>query len=253
MSTALHEKLTEKSKNAAGATSTVEITANNLPGDESNPEKLSEKNVNTPVTGPAVSDNKTKEIGTKNTPSQDNNKLRYISKYLVQFVPDAKPQNKEATVRISGARVLTGEKCAAILKEREEKKRKEEEEKERKKLLREKKKQEKEEEQRKKKALAAEKRALAAEKKAQAAAKKAEREAKKPSQHADKPSRKRQNDAHVSTIRSKLPRVDEVSTMTDEAENVCCVCFQCYQDDQEDSDWLQCACKRWLHKDCIID
>ena len=131
------EKLTEKSNTAAGATSTVEITANNLLGDESNPEKLLEKNVNTPVTGPAVSDDKTKEVGTKNTPSQDNGKLRYISKYLVQFVPDAKPQNKEATVRISGARVLTSEKCAAILKECE-KKRKEEEEKERKKLLREK-------------------------------------------------------------------------------------------------------------------
>ena len=92
------EKLTEKSNNAAGSTSTVEITANNLPGDESNPEKLSEKNVNTPVTGPAVSFDKTKEVGNKNTPSQDNGKLRYISKYLVQFVPDAKPQNKEATV-----------------------------------------------------------------------------------------------------------------------------------------------------------
>ena len=52
------EKLTEKSNNAAGATSTVEITANNLPGDESNPEKLSEKNVNTPVSGPAVSNEK---------------------------------------------------------------------------------------------------------------------------------------------------------------------------------------------------
>ena len=115
------KKLTEKSNNAAGATSTVEITANNLPGDESNPEKLSEKNVNTPVTGPAVSDDKTKEVEAKNTPSQDNDKLRYISKYLVQFVPDAKPQNKEATVRISGARVLTTEKCAAILKECEEK------------------------------------------------------------------------------------------------------------------------------------
>ena len=90
------EKLTEKSNNAAGATSTVEITANNLPGDENNPEKLSEKNVNTPVTGPAVSNNKTKEVGAKNTPSHV--KLRYISKYLVQFVPDAKPQNKETTI-----------------------------------------------------------------------------------------------------------------------------------------------------------
>ena len=83
-----------------------------------------------------VSNSKAIEVGAKNTPSQD--KLRYISKYLVQFVPDAKPQTKGTTVQISGARVLTSEKCATIIQEREEKKRKEQEDKERKKLLREK-------------------------------------------------------------------------------------------------------------------
>ena len=55
------------------------------------------------------------------TGDQSHNQLRYISKYLVQFVPDAKPQKTETNVRISGARVLTGEKCISILKEREEK------------------------------------------------------------------------------------------------------------------------------------
>ena len=49
------------------------------------------------------------------------NKLKYISKYLVQFVPNAKPKNTETAVRISGARVLTSDKCVTILKEREEK------------------------------------------------------------------------------------------------------------------------------------
>ena len=52
---------------------------------------------------------------------QPYNKLRYISKYLVQFAPDAKPQTSKTPVIISGARVLTGDKCVAILKEREEK------------------------------------------------------------------------------------------------------------------------------------
>jgi len=52
---------------------------------------------------------------------QPHNKLRYISKYLVQFFPDAKPQTSEASVRISGARVLTSDKCVTILKECEEK------------------------------------------------------------------------------------------------------------------------------------
>ena len=104
--------------------------------------------------------------------------LRYISKYLVQFVPDARPQKKEQAVRISGARVLTSEKCAILLKEREEKKQKEKEEKEKRKLLREQKKKEKEEELKKKKAAAAEKKAAAAEKKAAAAAKRAAAEKK---------------------------------------------------------------------------
>ena len=98
--------------------------------------------------------------------------LRYISKYLVQFVPDSRPEKKEQTVRISGARVLTSDKCAAILKEREEKKQKEKEEKEQRKLLREQKKREKEEELKRKKAVAAEKKAAAAEKRAAAAEKK---------------------------------------------------------------------------------
>jgi len=41
--------------------------------------------------------------------------LGYISKHLIKFVPT------ETAVRISGARVLTIEKCVAILKEHEEK------------------------------------------------------------------------------------------------------------------------------------
>ena len=36
--------------------------------------------------------------------NEPRNKLRYISKYLVQFVPDPKPKNTETAIRISGAR-----------------------------------------------------------------------------------------------------------------------------------------------------
>ena len=82
---------------------------------------------------------------------EDEGELQYISKYLFQFVPDTRSQNKEQTVRISGARVLTGDKCAEILKDHEQKKQKEKEEKEKRKLLREQKKKEKEEELKKKK------------------------------------------------------------------------------------------------------
>ena len=46
----------------------------------------------------------------------ENGELRYISKYLVQFVADTKSQIKEEVVR---APVLTSDKYAAILKEHE--------------------------------------------------------------------------------------------------------------------------------------
>ena len=55
------------------------------------------------------------------TESSPGGELRYISKYLVQFVP-APPNTKASTAKwISGARVLTSAKCAAILEEQEEK------------------------------------------------------------------------------------------------------------------------------------
>ena len=201
----------------------------------------------------------------------ENDELRYISKYLVQFVPNAKPKNKEEVVRISGARVLTSDRCAAILKEREEKKQKEKEEKEKRKLMREQKKLEREEEQKKRKAAAAEKRAAAAErrvtkeaeKKAIAEAKRAAAEAKKiVEKQAERPvgdelSRKRQAASY--TIRAKQPRLGSnpssshgLTTSVDVDENECCVCFSMYRED-EDDDWVQCACSRWLHEGCITD
>ena len=35
--------------------------------------------------------------------------------------------------------------------------------------------------------------------------------------------------------------------------NECCVCFEMYRGDGEVNGWLQCACGRWLHKECITD
>ena len=71
-------------------------------------------------------------------------------------------------------------------------------------------------------------------------------------------SRKRHNDDTQSTM-EKFPKVDVVATAssssvtTVEAEDICCVCFQDYQGDNENTDWVQCACHRWLHEDCISD
>ena len=66
---------------------------------------------------------------------EDRGELRYISKYLVQNCTRHKvSKERTTTVCISGARVLTGDKCVEILKEHEQKKQKEKEEKEKKKF-----------------------------------------------------------------------------------------------------------------------
>ena len=78
---------------------------------------------------------KSKASATKS--NEKNDKPSYISKYLVQFVPDAKPKIKETAVRISGAGFLMSDKCVVILKESEEKIKKQQKEKERRKLERE--------------------------------------------------------------------------------------------------------------------
>ena len=31
-----------------------------------------------------------------------------------------------------------------------------------------------------------------------------------------------------------------------------CVCFEFYDEDEE-TEWVQCVCKRWLHKDCYTE
>ena len=62
-------------------------------------------------------------------------KLKHISKYLVQYVPVSTP--KRTRKQVSGARILTSAKCVALFKEKEDKKKKELEEKERRKQERE--------------------------------------------------------------------------------------------------------------------
>ena len=31
------------------------------------------------------------------------------------------------------------------------------------------------------------------------------------------------------------------------------MCFEMYRGDNKVNDWLQCACSRWLHEECITD
>ncbi|XP_065895973.1 uncharacterized protein [Dysidea avara] len=139
------------------ATVSADVTENNggegdlratLTGDETENTEV-ESELRAMLTAADRTENIVVERDDKNATGDQPHNLRYISKYLVQFVPDAKPQKTETAVRISGARVLTSEKCVYILKEREEKRKQQEEEKESKKIEREQRKKV-EEEQRKK-------------------------------------------------------------------------------------------------------
>ena len=55
------------------------------------------------------------------------------------------------------------------------------------------------------------------------------------------------------SLRSKSCQKDQQPTMDDVIEpNRCCVCYEDYVQ-EEDMEWVQCPCSRWLHEDCIID
>jgi hypothetical protein len=175
--------------------------------------------------------------------------------------------NKKAdykTRAITGARVLTNAQCFAVIKEREEKKKKLEEEKEQRKRLREEKKKQREEEKCMKdeeKARKAEEKIRIAQQKEREKEKKREmkekQKAEKEKQNAEKEKRvtgqakrpdlrKRCRQEEPETT-EKRPRLDDVIV-----SDRCCVCFQDFSDD-EDVEWVQCQCTRWLHEDCIID
>ena len=60
-----------------------------------------------------------------------------------------------------------------------------------------------------------------------------------------------------SSVPNAKAKIDERSP---DAENIninqCCVCFGTFQEDQElgtDFEWVECACKRWLHEICVSD
>ena len=38
----------------------------------------------------------------------------------------------------------------------------------------------------------------------------------------------------------------------DSDSNQCCVYFEFYDEDEE-TEWVQCVCKRWLHEDCYTE
>ena len=105
---------------------------------------------------------------------------------------------------------------------------------------------------------------MAAEKKALATAKKAERESQNAKGQTNQQQGRKRNYENEPSLVEKFPRVStvegaasSVNTMTEsfsdvvtvESNNTCCVCFAPFQGDDEVKDWVQCACKRWLHED----
>ena len=81
-----------------------------------------DRSLKTPVTTPSSTPSSSGTSSGESDPE-----LRYISKYLEQVITNATPKcNTSAAKRVSGARVLTSAKCAAILEERAAKKKAEE-------------------------------------------------------------------------------------------------------------------------------
>ena len=139
------------------------------------------------------------------------------------------------------ARLLTSTEVLAQLEKKEQKKVAAQEEKERKKAERMEKKRKKEDEQKRKQ---------------EERKKKAEEKAKKAGQKESKISRKsasRSSEARASVPPRKRAR-QQRETESEINTDMCCVCCVLYSEDVNGgSDWIECACGRWLHEDCAED
>ena len=89
---------------------------------KTSPNLSSSVHIKTPVTTPSSTPSSSGRSSSESDPE-----LRYISKYLVQVISTTPKRSTSAAKRVSGARVLTSAKCAAILEEREQKKKETEE------------------------------------------------------------------------------------------------------------------------------
>ena len=55
---------------------------------------------------------------------------------------------------------------------------------------------------------------------------------------------------------SKKARLKIPTSSSSSDDNVCCMCFGTYDDDILEgagTEWISCACGRWLHEDCCED
>ena len=193
-----------------------------------------------------------------------------ISKYLVQYVSPP-PAKKPGIARVTGSRVLISDEGYAILQEKEEIKQREKEDKEKRKREREDKRKQKSE----------------------FSKKRAEKKAKKTTLQSTRRTRSKQQDTLTApTIDSDLPSSSNVAEVPDTREKVrfrkdladgtiaehtnindamptkampgqeegqeyeCCECFGTFEEDispGNGAEWVQCACKQWIHVECISE
>ena len=92
-------------------------------------------------------------------------------------------------------------------------------------------------------------------------AKKAEVKAQKAAEKKEKKQgvkRKSVEAPNLAASRSKKSRVSDLALQpnADIDPNTCCTCFVRYEDDiirGAGTEWISCACGRWLHEDCAED
>ena len=166
-----------------------------------------------------------------------------ISKYLTPYnsTPSCK---RKAPPR---ARLLTSAAAMEMLLEKERKKQQEAELKEKRKKEREEAKKKKEEQQKKR----LEERAAKAELKVKKAAQREEK-TRRAEPKESKATRRRGDKEPQNSVPAKRACI-EMRAQDVINDNECCVCFVAYEDDTSGTDWVECACGRWLHEDCADD
>ena len=62
--------------------------------------------------------------------------------------------------------------------------------------------------------------------------------------------------ARTRKSKTKPKKPNLIKEVDDINDDVCCACFGTYEEDLLSGvgcEWLQCACTRWIHEDCVED
>ena len=186
----------------------------------------------------------TSPLSTASTPRSDSSLSKFLSSPHLSSPDGESSGRKRSFLR---ACLLTSSDSLAEMEEKERKKQRELEEKERRRKEREEKRKSKEEELKKK----AIERARKAEDKAK---KKATDKGKRPLRKVTNTQPSNSDGASSSGLTLQPPPKRRCLQESEDIDtNECCVCFGCYEQDVAEglgTEWISCACGRWLHVDC---